>query len=345
MAIHLLNPLWDASGGSEWRTISLFRELAPHAEVSVWTEYTPDPRLLGQVPIKEMLQLQSFPREGTFVFIGAYWEVGRWLTQARPDRVILAYNIPDPETLDYRISQLEAVTGRKVELRFASDMMARHANGRHGTVELSPIDFEVFAPGKATLRTGGRPVVVGRHSRDQTYKHHPNDPAIYKHLIGLECQVRVLGGMCLADRAAWLTRESVTMEPTPDEASVCLSVDRPISLMPANSVPAHEFLQGLDIFFYQTDPSWTEAYGRVVAEAMGCGLPCVVEAGGGYESLIRQCENGFTFKTQEEAVELLEQLVADSDLRARVGCSARKSIVDLYDAERQKTLGFYLAGP
>jgi glycosyltransferase involved in cell wall biosynthesis len=317
VAIHLLNPLWDATGGSERRTLQLFTEFAEHAEVALWTEYTPDPALLGGHPIRQMLATKTFPRSGTFVFVGAYWEIGAWMRHASPDRVILVYNVMDPEMLEHRIAQLESYGVKKVEIRYASTLIAQHANGRPGTVEFSPIDFDQFSPAP---RTPNGKVTIGRHSRDQAFKHHPNDANIYRGLVEAGCDVRILGGSCLR--------------------STC---DSPgIDLLPAGSVPAEQFLRTLDIFFYQTDPSWTEVYGRVVAEAMGCGLPCVAGAGGGYEALIETGENGFIFSSQNEAIEILERLVADPELRARIGSNARESIVALYDIERRKTIDYYV---
>jgi glycosyltransferase involved in cell wall biosynthesis len=319
--VHLLNPLWDAYGGSEWRTLSLFELLAEHTEVAVWTEYTPDASLLGRYPIREMLKTGTYPKEGTFVFVGAYWDVGAWLKLARPARVILVYNVLDPDTLDYRIDQLHQYGVKEVELVFSSAMMAEHAGGRRGTVELSPIDLDRFAPnpGKDAVSSGA--VTIGRHSRDQAFKHHPNDPNIYGTLIKQGCRVRLLGATCLADRID----------------------DKRIELLPAGAEPADEFLRSLDIFFYQTDPSWTEPYGRIVAEAMASGLPCVLERGGGYEELVAHGENGFLFDSQEEALALISTLLEDESLRRTIGAAARDTIDRVYSAERERIVQFYVS--
>lgn len=45
-----------------------------------------------------------------------------------------------------------------------------------------------------------------------------------------------------------------------------------------------------DVFLF---PSVSETYGNVVAEAMACGLPCVIADGGGSQDFIRHGENGF----------------------------------------------------
>jgi len=325
VAIHLLNPLWDGNGGSEWRTVSLYQALKNHADVKVWTEYTPDPTLRAHAPIQEMLQLQDFPRDGTFVFVGAYWEIGRWLAQARPSRTILVYNVKDPDGLEYRLEQLEAYGIKDVELVFASEDMAAYANGRKGVVELSPIDLDRFRPRDQSLAEEGA-FTVGRHSRDQTFKHHPDDPQLYKRLAQQGFEVSILGGRSLAEYDPKLS-------------------DTPgIHIHEAGFVDAVNFLHSVDAFVYRTNPSWFEPYGRVVVEAMACGLPCVLENRGGYTSLIRHRENGFLVSSQEEAFDTLTTLRDDPELRRRVALGARGSIFSLYEDQRRKILDFYLRG-
>ena len=88
--IHLVNPLWNAGGGSENRTIELFRELSPHALVSLWSNSQPDPALAGLYPIRRIdPDAGSFPRGGTLVFIGVYkppGALGRCRAAAANDR-------------------------------------------------------------------------------------------------------------------------------------------------------------------------------------------------------------------------------------------------------------------
>jgi glycosyltransferase involved in cell wall biosynthesis len=318
VAVHLFNPLWDTSG-SEWRTLNLFKFLSDYADVSIWTEYKPAPLFRGLFPIHEMRVNNAFPRTGTFVFVGCYFEIGSWLKHARPDRVILVYNVVDPSGLEYRLAQLKAYGCENVELRFASDVIAQQAGGRPGTVEVSIIDLESFVP-KAKLRS--ERLVIGRHSRAQKFKHHPNDPELYRKLVRVGFDVRVLGGTCL---------DEIAGEPG-------------IELLPVDSEPIPEFLQSLDVFFYRTDPSWTESFGRVIAEAMACGLPCVAETGAGYQELIQSGENGFLFDTEDEAHEILLRLRDDPELRLRLGDAARRSVVAHYERELPKVLDYYLPG-
>ena len=37
--VHLVNPLWDPTGGGDLRTIDTWRLLRRHADVRIWTEF------------------------------------------------------------------------------------------------------------------------------------------------------------------------------------------------------------------------------------------------------------------------------------------------------------------
>ena len=317
MAIHLFNPLWDASGGSEWRTVTLFEELSQHTDVTLWSEFAPDPLFVRSYPVRHMQSSPGRPESGTFVFVGAYWRPGRWLQEVRPERVILTYNVLDRVTLEVAIKRLESATQQPVELRFASALAARFAGGRPGTIELSPINLERFRP---TPR-GSRPaVVVGRHSRDVPEKHHPDDPALYGALAAKGISVLIMGATCLG-----------------------LADIEGVEALPAKSLPAEVFLRQIDVFFYRTHPRLTDACARVVVEAMLCGLPCVVAEGAGHESLIENGRNGFLFSTEAEAMQLLQRLAVDVRLRREVGAEASKTVSALYSEERKRNLEFYLS--
>jgi hypothetical protein len=69
--VHLINPLWDPNGGSDWRTIDTWRLLRSHADVRIWSEYS-SAEAFAPYPIERIRPLRfSFPRDGTFV-AGAY---------------------------------------------------------------------------------------------------------------------------------------------------------------------------------------------------------------------------------------------------------------------------------
>jgi len=116
-----------------------------------------------------------------------------------------------------------------------------------------------------------------------------------------------------------------------------------VTLLPMYAQEAHLFLQGLDCFFYRTSEKYLEAWGRVITEAMACGLPVVCHKRGGFAETIDDGRNGFLFDTQQEALEILLKLKDDPELRERVGKAARRSAEELFsDAVRSEIIEFYL---
>ena len=71
--------------------------------------------------------------------------------------------------------------------------------------------------------------VVGRLSRDELYKHHPQDAA-YRSLLHVGLEIRIMGGTQLAP---FLPRH-----------------DR-LTLLPALAMPPQPFIHSLDLFLYR----------------------------------------------------------------------------------------------
>ena len=319
--LHLINPFFNAAGGSEWRTLELARQLEPYARVRVWSDRPPDPRL-AHLPIRliEPKKL-CFPVGGTLIFVGAFQKPGRWIKWSHPRRVVILANTLCQLSLDNMLHRIQHRTGRTPEVVFASSWLAK-AMGHQARVHPSPIDLHRFCPLSGS--PSPRPFTIGRHSRDTLEKHAIGDPELYRQLIAGGTRVRIMGGTCLAD---------------------LLPSDRSLELLPTLAEPAEEFLRGLDCFFYRTGPLWREPFGRVVLEAMACGLPVVCERRGGYSEWIRHGENGFLFDKQEEAQNLLQMLKHDAELRSRIGTAARHSIEEIYSQEAMRQqAAWYCAG-
>jgi glycosyltransferase involved in cell wall biosynthesis len=321
--IHLINPLWDALGGSELRTLGLYDELKDRAEVNLWTRYQPDPRLDGRYAIRRIVPRRlEFPKTGTFIFVGAYVQVGRWVHLTAPRRIILVYNTPDAARLQRLMGTLSRRGTRAVELVYASELVRRTV-GLGGVVHPSPIDLARFVPADG-IRSGtvSHRFTVGRLSRDVPEKHHADDLRLYRRLAELGCRVRVMGGTCLAPQAG--ATDSV-------------------ELLSVGAEEPEAFLRGLDCFFYRTAECLTESFGRVVLEAMACGLPVVCHARGGYAEVIETGRNGFLFENEREALEMLLRLKDDEPFRRAIGMAARETALELYSAQRRREFAdFYL---
>ncbi|MDQ3639713.1 MAG: glycosyltransferase, partial [Actinomycetota bacterium] len=87
-----------------------------------------------------------------------------------------------------------------------------------------------------------------------------------------------------------------------------------------------------------------EPWGRVVIEAMACGLPIVCHNRGGYVDAVIHGRNGFLFDTQQEALDILLRLKEDRALRESIGKAARGTAEELFSpTSRSKTVEFYLS--
>ena len=318
--LHIVNPLWDAQGGSDWRAAQMYGELSRTANARLWTPYEPAPMFRERFPV-ETIRPWRWPVGGTFVFVGAYFRIGHWFKLAFPQRTILVYNTYQPDRFDKALARLEAWHAGPVEVVYTSPLL-RGLSSRPGPVIESPIDLTMFVP-----QSGERDAdafVVGRMSRDIPSKHHHEDALVYRALADAGISVRVMGGMCLRDRVDNLPG---------------------FSIVPAGSQRAVAFLQGLDCFYYRTSERWLEAFGRVVFEAMACGLPVVCGRRGGYADYIEHGSNGFLFDTTEQAIALIRELRSDASLRERIGRAARRTVEALYGGDHwQRKLAFFLPG-
>ena len=318
--VHVINPLWDPQGGSDWRAAEMYEALSRDTRVRLWSRFRPAKVFLQRYPVETIRPWAGrWPVGGTFIFVGAYFRVGHWFKAAFPDRTILVYNTHQPDRFAKSLARLEAWHRTPVEVVYTSPML-RRLSQRPGPVIESPINLRKFTP----RRPGGaaRPFTVGRMSRDIGSKHHPEDALVYRALARDGIALRVMGGTCV--RGAFDT-----------------SADA--AIVPAGSQRSVEFLHTLDCFYYRTSDQWLEAFGRVVFEAMACGLPVVCGRRGGYADYIANGVNGFLFDTSEEAIALIRILRTDPSLRERIGRAARQTVEDLYGGSAWRTkISFFL---
>jgi glycosyltransferase involved in cell wall biosynthesis len=304
--IHVINGFQNEFGGSEQEAIHLSRILRHHGEVRMWSTSSRSSRSLakkfGIRPIR--LAPTSHPNGGIHVFVGSHWRGKLWpyLSQP-PERLIYVFNTFHPKLLGLTSKHPRLLRWPRTEYVFISEFQ-KALLATDGEVHPSPIDIELFKPANRSPRAQ---LVIGRLSRDVIEKYHADDIALYRTWITRGAAVRLQGASCL--RAT--------------------NIDSAVQLLDEGAISAPDFLRGLDIFFYRTG-AHVETYGRVVAEAMACGLPVVCGRHGGYAELIQHGKNGFLFDTNDQAVEIMTTLLADPAMRASVGRQARLTIEAIY---------------
>ncbi len=82
-----------------------------------------------------------------------------------------------------------------------------------------------------------------------------------------------------------------------------------------------------DIFVF---PSTTDTFGNVIIEAQASGVPVIVSDSGGPKELVEDNENGLITKSHdvEDFVRAIRTLIANPELRERMGNRARQSVID-----------------
>lgn len=87
------------------------------------------------------------------------------------------------------------------------------------------------------------------------------------------------------------------------------------------------YLNAMDVFVF---PSYREAFGLALVEAMACGVAPVSRINAGTREIITEGESGYLIDSDEELFQRVLELAQDEGLRKRIGVSARRSAQDKY---------------
>jgi glycosyltransferase involved in cell wall biosynthesis len=315
-AIDLVLPM-KGPYGSELNLIETARILRRKVPARIWSTIQPHPHLLELDPSIQMITPDNIPSGDTMAFMGLFAEPPGWLERTRPRRIVLRYNVWHVSDLLRWLGAASRTSAEEIDVVYPSHAL-KAGLGLDGPVIQTFIDFDHFAD----RRPASEVLSVGRLSRDEIGKHHPQDPALYRALVGLGLEVRIMGGTKLAPFVQQHER---------------------LKLLASLAVPAREFIHGLGLFYYRTG-SFYEAFGRVVMEAMASGLPVVCHKAGGYAEMIDSGENGFLFETSEEAVETISRLRGDGNLVRRIGEAARETVRAMHSRAYEDRLIAFLTG-
>ncbi len=298
-AVHIVTRL-HGIGGAETHSFDLANALRESGVTTTLWSDTPSPFVahFGGVAISPFSG--RFPKGGTLIIVGTYFSLEPWIDHARPERLVLICVNSHPQQLYATLAALDRPTLPPVQVAFVSTRL-RDTMGVPGYICPEIVDLKRFHPAAGMPHSD---TTIGRLSRDIPDKHHPEDPSLYKLLGWHGIRTRIMGGTCL---------------------SPCIQDEPGIELLAINTERPEDFLRTLDVFYYRTSPRLHEASGRVIVEAMACGLPIVAHRSGGYTDWIEQGRNGYIFSTQEEAYELLMRLHHAPAERQRMSEDARAS--------------------
>jgi len=315
------------SGGTEHRALALFDLLSPHAQIQLWSTEAPLAHYSERYPIRLIDPARGFyPGSGHLIFVGAYYDYGLWLDRTSASRITISVNTRWTDGLVARLAQLEEIPSpHTLDFTFPSRMF-RDMTGLSGQIEYPLVDTNRFRP--RGLRThSGRTLVIGRHSRDDRTKFHPNDPALFRTLSSQGHRLRIKGGTPLSD----------AMGRDLDDGR--------IELLPESKDDIVEFLEGLDCYLYRTHPNFIETGGTVILEAMSMGLPVVAfKRRLGVAELIEHGFNGFLVETDEEALHCVRALADSPSLRRDIGMAARAMVMETMSSQAKAALSNYLHG-
>ena len=322
--LHLLGRFGELYTGAERELLDLGRLLAGRRPVKLWSDVPVHPAYAREGITAVQPFAQQFPKDGTLLIGGVHLQPGIWLKYTRFKRIVLFHNLSNQGQLFAIVEGVRESTGLDPEIVFVSDFVRRSA-ALPGRVIPSMLDLEPFLRVaekrfEATRKPG--PFTIGRASRDLLEKHSPDDLSLYRMLASRGIRVRIMGGTCLAPGLGGVAG---------------------IELLAAGAQSMPEFYGSLDAVFYRTGALFIEAYGRVVLEAMGAGLPVVAHETGGYAEMMVHGTSGFLVKSQEQAYDSLIALSESPELCLRVGEAAMHQAIATHGPEAiARDLDFYL---
>lgn len=173
------------------------------------------------------------------------------------------------------------------------------------------VDVTVFAPGQNATRHPRRLCYVGRLDPEK------NPGALLEAIEGLDVELVIVGDGSL--------RQSLSEEVSKKNLPVRFLGNLPNRDLPAVFHSAAVFVM----------PSLLEGHPKALLEAMACGLPVIGTDVPGIRELIRHRETGFLCECSPRGLrEAIGTVLADQELRSKMGASARAFVLKHFALER-----------
>jgi len=207
-----------------------------------------------------------------------------------------------------------AIIRRCDQVIAGNEYLAEYARRFNQSVQVIPtaIDVDLFVP-RVEPRGGAEPLVVGWIGT----------PTTAPYLMPL---ARVLAELGATHRFAFRVAGSITpiVFGGVDVRNVSWSLEREV-----------ELFNGCDIGVYPLpDDQWARGKcGFKAIQFMSCGVPVVASGVGVNREIIQDGVNGFLASTPDEWRLKLAALMADGDLRRRLGAAGRRTIQERYSLQ------------
>jgi glycosyltransferase involved in cell wall biosynthesis len=215
-----------------------------------------------------------------------------------------------------------------VSERVAADLAREYASEAPTTVIYHGVDADRFTP---ALRAARRAFVRARHRVGQ-------DEVVFLFVGDLrKGALAVLAALARVPGARGLFVSRTAPDPYVRAAQAQGVAGRAVFAPPTDSI--EDYYAAADGFVF---PSPYDSFGMVVSEAMASGLPVIASNEAGASELITDRVDGFIVRTADELAGRMAELVADADLRERLGCAARRRVFELsWDRVAEETMTVY----
>jgi glycosyltransferase involved in cell wall biosynthesis len=255
-------------------------------------------------------------------FLGNQW--GEWLASRRAPVI---YDFDDaiwiravsPANSRYawlkNVDKIARIVGLAHTVLAGNAYLAAWARAHSSNVRVVPtcVDTDVFAP--AGPRPPRDPVLIGWSGSPSTVEHlRPLLPVLerLKARVGARVAFRVMGDPSFRHQPLHIQGEAWT-----PATELALLREMDIGLMPL------------------PDDQWTRGKcGLKGLVSMAVGAASVMSPVGVNAEIVTPGEDGFLPGSDDEWLDVLERLVRDGELRARLGAAGRRTVVDRYSVRR-----------